>query len=82
VLFFFVYVTLFINIRYVVFYEVQERWKWFALIYWCKTFYQVASIPFLILKIPGLKVFLTHSKKTGYKPNGTLVLHKKKPKDD
>tara|TARA_B110000305_G_C19260930_1_gene549502 strand:+ start:217 stop:495 length:279 start_codon:yes stop_codon:yes gene_type:complete len=60
--------------------SADERWMMFSLLYWCKTFYQVFSIPFLVLKIPGLKTFLTHAKKTGYKPNGTLVLHKKRQK--
>jgi len=70
------------GMAYVLYMDIGDRWMWFALVYWCKTFYQVFSIPFLILKIPGLKTFLTHSKKTGYKPNGTLVLHRKRPKEE
>ena len=59
-----------------------EDWMGFGIIYWCKVFYQLFSLPFLILKIPGLKVLLTHAKKTGYKPNGTLVLHRKRKLND
>jgi hypothetical protein len=59
----------------------EEEWMTFGIIYWCKVFYQLFSLPFLVLKIPGLKVLLTHAKNTGYKPNGTLVLHKKRKKN-
>ncbi|GMH96887.1 hypothetical protein TrST_g13412 [Triparma strigata] len=59
----------------------EEEWMTFGIIYWCKVFYQLFSLPFLVLKIPGLKVLLTHAKNTGYKPNGTLVLHKKRKRN-
>jgi hypothetical protein len=65
---------------YLVYHYGKDSWMTFGIIYWCKAFYQLASMPFLVLKIPGLKVLLTHAKKTGYKPNGTLVLHKKRLK--
>jgi hypothetical protein len=61
-----------------IYYYGKSNWMTFGVIYWCRTFYQLFSLPFLVLKIPGLKVLLTHAKETGYKPNGTLVLHKKK----
>ena len=58
----------------------KTNWMTFGVIYWCKAMYQTFSFPFLVLKVPGLKVLLTHAKKTGYKPNGTLVLFKKRVK--
>ena len=63
---------------YAIYFYGRGEWMTFGVIYWCKCFYQLFSAPFLVLKIPGLKVLLTHAKKTGYKPNGTLVLFSKK----
>lgn len=60
----------------------REEWMAYGVVYWCKVFCQLFSFPFLMLKIPGLKVLVTHAKKTGYKPNGTLVLHKKRKKNN
>ena len=60
----------------------EDGWMIMGAFWWAKVFYQLFSFPFLILKIPGIKVLLTHARMTGYKPNGTLVIHKKRTRDD
>jgi hypothetical protein len=43
-----------------------SEWQFSADLYWGRTIYGLLSFPFILFKIPGLSLILTHAKPTGY----------------
>ena len=56
-------------------------WQRMAIIYWGKAFYQLLSLPFLLMKIPFFMRLVTQTRKTGYDEHGKLRPHRKQMMD-
>jgi hypothetical protein len=54
--------------------DTWSNWKLGMTLFWCKALYGLLSFPFAILKIPGLKILVSHSRPTGYNRFGKCVV--------
>lgn len=50
-----------------------DNWKFTTGLYAIKTLFGMLSIPFVVLKIPGLSTIISHARPTGYNPYGNCV---------
>ena len=53
--------------------SILEDYQLRATLYWCRVLYGLLSLPFALFTVPLLFEALTHSRATGYKPNGECV---------
>ena len=52
-------------------------WHTQSIVYWARTLYMLFSVPFLVLRIPGLNLVITHAQRTGYNRLGSCVKFQK-----
>eukprot|EP01064_Diplonema_japonicum_P024495 TRINITY_DN3506_c1_g1_i4.p1 TRINITY_DN3506_c1_g1~~TRINITY_DN3506_c1_g1_i4.p1 ORF type:complete len:473 (+),score=66.91 TRINITY_DN3506_c1_g1_i4:47-1420(+) len=62
--------------------EGWTHWRFEAALYMVKCLYGLLSFPFIFLKFPVVSVLLTHSRPTGYLPNGQCVPFKGNIEDE
>lgn len=53
--------------------DLEEDWKALAVMYWMRTVYGLMSLPWVLLRLPGIFTVYTHAAPTGYNQNGMVV---------